>query len=178
MSRAVDVSRNIVHGGFFVLGKREVTPFTVSHGPPGDEETLVTYRGSGAPIRDALVSAIRSAKHRVFIASFMLGDEDVVREMIAAADRLKGGVYLITALDERSLGRGLREYEESEQESPEERKKNFERLTSSGVYVRGHESCHAKFAVIDDRIAIVGGGCIENDPVAEKRLQETILQKQ
>jgi hypothetical protein len=86
----------------------------------------------------------------------MLGDEDVIREMIAAAERLRGGVYLITALDERSLGRGLREYEDNEQESPEERKKNFERLTSAGVYVRGHESCHAKFAVVDDCAAIVG----------------------
>jgi phosphatidylserine/phosphatidylglycerophosphate/cardiolipin synthase-like enzyme len=156
MSGAVDVSRNIVKGGFFVLGKRESTPFNAGRMPPGDEETLVTYRDSGAPIRDALVSAIRSAKRRVFIASFMLGDEDVVKEMIAAASRLKGGVYLITALDDRSLGRGLREYDESEQESPEERKKNFERLTAVGVYVRGHESCHAKFAVIDDRVAIIG----------------------
>jgi phosphatidylserine/phosphatidylglycerophosphate/cardiolipin synthase-like enzyme len=152
----IDVSGNVVRGGFFVLAKSPPTPFSPSSPTPASEEVLVTYPDSGMPIRDALLSMIRGAKRRVFIASFMLGDEELIKEMIAAAHRMRGGVYLITALDDRSLRKGLKEYEESEQESPEERKKNFERLTSAGVYVRGHESCHAKFAVVDDRIAIVG----------------------
>lgn len=152
----VDVSRNRISGGYFLLSRHRGAPFTPRHAAAGSEQVLVTYRDSGAPIRDALIGMIRGARRRVFVASFMLGDEEVIREMIAAAERLKGGVYLITALDERSLGRGLREYEDNEQESPEERKKNFERLTSAGVYVRGHESCHAKFAVVDDCAAIVG----------------------
>jgi hypothetical protein len=152
----VDVSRNAISGGYFLLNQHRGTPFASPPGAAGSEQVLVTYRDSGAPIRSALIAMIRGATRRVFVASFMLGDEEVIREMIAAAERLKGGVYLITALDERSLGRGLREYEDNEQESPEERKKNFERLTSAGVYVRGHESCHAKFAVVDDCAAIVG----------------------
>ncbi len=152
----IDVSRNTVSGGYFLLTNNRGMPFSPTSLGDRNEQILVTYRDSGAPIRNSLIAMLRSAKHRVFIASFMLGDEDIIKEMIAAAERLKGGVYLITALDERSLGRGLREYEDNEQESPEERKKNFERLTSAGVYVRGHESCHAKFAVADDCAAIVG----------------------
>jgi hypothetical protein len=152
----IDVSRNTISGGYFLLNQNRGMPFAAASGATGSEQVLVTYRDSGAPIRSKLIAMIRGATRRVFVASFMLGDEDVIREMIAAAERLKGGVYLITALDERSLGRGLREYEDNEQESPEERKKNFERLTAAGVYVRGHESCHAKFAVVDDCAAIVG----------------------
>lgn len=152
----VDVSRNTICGGYFLLNQNRGMPYSSTFAEAGGEQVLVTYRDSGAPIRNALIDMLRSAKRRVFVASFMLGDEEVINEMIAAAERLRGGVYLITALDERSLGRGLREYEDNDQESPEERKKNFERLTSAGVYVRGHESCHAKFAVVDDCAAIVG----------------------
>lgn len=173
----VDVSRNTIVGGYFLLNQNRAVPFT-SASAAATERVLVTYRDSGAPIRDALIDMIRGAKHRVFVASFMLGDEQIISEMIAAAERLKGGVYLITALDERSLGRGLREYDDNEQESPEERKKNFERLTSAGVYVRGHESCHAKFAVVDDCAAVVGSANFvskgfEWTGEANVRLQET-----
>ena len=115
-----------------------------------------TYRDSGSSIRDRLIQLFRNAKRKVFVASFMVGDEQVIQEMIEAAERLRGGVYLITALDERSLRKGLSEYEDQEQDAPEERRKNFERLTSHGVYVRGHESCHAKFALADDTIALIG----------------------
>jgi phosphatidylserine/phosphatidylglycerophosphate/cardiolipin synthase-like enzyme len=152
----IDISHNRVPGGYFLLAGVRSVPFKSAIRSETSEQVLVTYRDSGAPIRDCLLHMLRSAKRRVFVASFMLGDEEVIREMIAAANRLKGGIYLITALDERSLGRGLREYEENEQESPEERRKNFERLTTAGVYVRGHESCHAKFAVVDDSVALVG----------------------
>jgi phosphatidylserine/phosphatidylglycerophosphate/cardiolipin synthase-like enzyme len=155
----IELAPLVVEGGFFLLKASRSAPpapyaWQSDTGTP--RRFLGTYRDSGAPIRESLVDALRAARRRVFVASFMLGDERLLEEFIAAADRLQGGVYVITALDERSLRKGLDEYELTEQEAPEERKKNFERLTSAGVYVRGHESCHAKFAVIDDHTAIVG----------------------
>ncbi|MCA9177464.1 MAG: phosphatidylserine/phosphatidylglycerophosphate/cardiolipin synthase family protein [Planctomycetales bacterium] len=152
----IDLSSLTVEGGFFLVNSNKPAPYDWIADEGGPRHFVGTYRQSGAPIREALIHAIRNAKQRVFVASFMLGDNQVIDEMIDAAKRLEGGVYLITALDERSMRRGLQEYEDNEQEAPEERKKNFERLTSSGVYVRGHESCHAKFAVIDSHTAIVG----------------------
>lgn len=152
----LDFAPVVVEGGYFLLKPNPAAAFEWVPDDGAERRFIGTYRDSGAPIRDALVRAIRAAKRRVFVASFMLGDEEVIEEMIAAAERLQGGVYLITALDERSMRKGLQEYEDREQEAPEERRKNFERLTSHGVYVRGHESCHAKFAVIDEQIAIVG----------------------
>jgi phosphatidylserine/phosphatidylglycerophosphate/cardiolipin synthase-like enzyme len=161
----VDFSRNRVEDGFFVLNGQGSTPYEWPDDRNQAFRFVGTYRDSGSPMRDALLAMIRGAKRRVFVASFMIGDEPVIAELLAAAKRLRGGVYVITALDARSLRRGLAEYEEQEPvgpeerrktEAPEERRKNFERLTRNGVYVRGHESCHAKFAVVDDTIALAG----------------------
>ena len=154
--RTLDLADRRVEGGFFLLRNRKQDPFTWSRDENKTQHIVGTYRNSGAPIRDALIEMLRAATVRVFVASFMLGDQPILDELIAAAERLKGGIYVVTALDEQSLGRGLREYEGDEQESPKERQKNFERLTSRGIYVRGHESCHAKFVVVDNTAALVG----------------------
>jgi phosphatidylserine/phosphatidylglycerophosphate/cardiolipin synthase-like enzyme len=152
----IDLSKNRIDDGFFVKNGREPSPYEWPADSGEPYLFLGTYQNSGSPIRDALLHLIRGAQQRLFVASFMIGDEAVLVELLNAASRLRGGVYIITALDERSLRRGLAEYEDQEQEPPEERRKNFNRLTTNGIYVRGHESCHAKFAVADDTIAIVG----------------------
>jgi hypothetical protein len=153
----IDLSLNRVEGGFFLLnGLRNPQPFEWPLENGDSFHFVGTYQNSGAPIRDCLIKLIREATHRLFVASFMLGDENVIAELLQAAERLKGGVYVITALDDKSLRKGLSEYEESEQSKPEERQKNFRRLTMGGIYVRGHGECHAKFAVADDQVALVG----------------------
>ena len=106
-------------------------------------------------IHEALIEMIRSASERIFVASFLIGDERVIEELLRAAERRRGGVYVITALSLKVLERGLAEYEVDDS-SPEERGKYFRRLTSGGIYVRGHEECHAKFAVFDDSVALIG----------------------
>ena len=155
--KEIDLSHKRIQGGYFTLNSAPATSVQWQADTGKDEYFVGTYRDSGSPIRDSLIELLRSAKTNVFIASFVLGDQLVIDEIVAAADRLTGGVYVITALDERSLRRGLEEYDQDESnESPEERRKNFERLTSRGVYVRGHESCHAKFAIADNSLALVG----------------------
>ena len=152
----LDLSQKRIDGGFFALTSAERVPYSWGSKNGGSERFLGTYRDSGAPIRGALIDLLRNAKKRVFIASFVIGDTELIDEIVAAADRLRGGVYVICALDDLSLKRGLEEYDDDIDGSPEERRKNFERLTSRGVYVRGHESCHAKFALVDDKVAIIG----------------------
>ncbi len=150
----LQLARNRVEGGFFLPSDRKRAPFEWLP-PDGTAFQFVgTYADSGAPMRDALIRMVRDAEKRVFIASFVIGDDALIGELVSAAERLRGGVYVITALDERVLARGLSEEEKGS--APEERRKDFVRLTSRGVYVRGHESCHAKFAVVDDVVALVG----------------------
>lgn len=157
MREAVDLAKTTLPGGFFVLNGRKSAPYHnwLDTGS-GDYVCVGTYRDSGSPLRDAILKAIREAQRKVFVASFLIGDEAVTQALLEAADRLRGGVYVITALDERSLERGMQDYQDDDDTSDEGRRKQFERLTTKGVYVRGHESCHAKFVVIDESMAIVG----------------------
>ncbi len=129
----LDLSGNRVDGDFFLLKRAQPPRFDWQPEPAGDYRIVGTYKGSGAPIRDALLEMLERARRRVFVASFVIGDDAVVEALARTAEHLKGGVYVISALDERSLRRWLQKYEEDEQESPEERRKNFERLMSSGV---------------------------------------------
>lgn len=155
----IDISSKRINGGYFTMkSKSDIKRPFIWQTDGGKEEFFVgTYKDSGSMLRDVLIDLLRSARENIFITSFLIGDELVIEEIIAAAERLQGGVYVITALDDLSLRRGLEKYDESEKEqSPEEREKYFARLTSRGVYVRGHESCHAKFAVADNNVALLG----------------------
>lgn len=118
-----------------------------------------------ASIREELIRAIGLAQRRVFITSFRIGDRKLNRALIAAAERLRGGVYVITSLDDEALRRGgdriastVERLDESRREigdDEEVQEKYFGPLSKRGVFIRGLRACHAKFAVIDDQLAIV-----------------------
>jgi phosphatidylserine/phosphatidylglycerophosphate/cardiolipin synthase-like enzyme len=118
---------------------------------------LMTVPGRSRTVRDALINLIDSASERVFLCSFLLGGEAVRDALRRAVQRLRGHVYVITALDERALQRSLaQELDEIDLDALRRERKSFEALTRHGVYVRGAESCHAKFCVVDDRAALLG----------------------
>jgi phosphatidylserine/phosphatidylglycerophosphate/cardiolipin synthase-like enzyme len=79
----------------------------------------------------------------------------MLEALTAAADRLRGGVYVITQLDEARLRKGLAELDGEDNLDVQAQKKRFDEMTRQGLYVRGHPNCHAKFAVVDDEIALV-----------------------
>lgn len=130
-----------------------------------------TSHGGEATLKRELLAMIRGAKRKIFIASFRFGDPEILEALYAAADRLQGGVYIITALDESGLRRGLRELHEptgfgspaagksrnnlQKNWSEEVLNKQFDSMTRRGIYLRGHSQCHAKFAVVDDELAMV-----------------------
>ena len=117
-----------------------------------------TFRGSAPSLRDAVLDLIHNAKRKVFITSFILGDDDLINALAAAARRLTGGVYVISGLSDRSLRKGLAELADRGDrghtitQKVEAEKKRFMSLTNQGIAVRGHENCHAKFVVIDDTV--------------------------
>ncbi len=120
-------------------------------------------------IRDALIALIDSATQRVFVCSFLVGGEAMRDVLRRAAQRLCGHVYVVVALDEKSLQRGLEL--EPNQVDPDDLKreiKNFEALTRHGIYVRGAENCHAKFCIVDDRAALVGSANFDPNGLGEE----------
>jgi phosphatidylserine/phosphatidylglycerophosphate/cardiolipin synthase-like enzyme len=153
--------------GFFLLRDHVEEPFPAA--PPAEAgwRFCSTYRGSTPSLRDAVLDLIARAERKIFITSFILGDEALIEALAAAARRLTGGIYVISGLNEQSLRRGLAELADRGDrgrtitDKIEAEKKRFMSLTNEGIAVRGHENCHAKFVVVDDAIAWVGSANLE-----------------
>jgi hypothetical protein len=162
-AESVDIAAQVIDDCFF-LRRRSADPADFAGAIPGAYRHVFTYWHSERTIRSALETMIAGAERKVFIASYLLGDASLLDALAAAAQRLLGGVYVITQLDDKRLADGLRDLADDGDERLEggtikaavqAQKKRFDQMTRAGIYVRGHRDCHAKFAVIDDRIALV-----------------------
>jgi len=124
---------------------------------------VFSYQRSESTIKEAALRLLTAAQHKVFLASFRIGDADLLKALYEAANRLRGGVYVISALDEKSLRRGLQSEDADAPGADDLRAQNkrFEDMTSRGISVRGHENFHAKFLIVDDREALVSSANLE-----------------
>jgi phosphatidylserine/phosphatidylglycerophosphate/cardiolipin synthase-like enzyme len=152
----VDLGTLTVPGGFFVerADPPPRTPFPSTVDGTGYRHSL-TYAGGGSTSRTDLVDLIDGARRKVFVASYFIGDAQVREALCRAADRLRGGVYVISAMTGRDLERAINEVDEDGEVDAKIERKRFEELTRYGIAVRAYEGCHAKFAVVDDRAALV-----------------------
>jgi phosphatidylserine/phosphatidylglycerophosphate/cardiolipin synthase-like enzyme len=153
----IDLGALPVPGGFFVrrVDAPERTPFPRSTGDGSGYRHSFTYLGGGSTTRADLIDLIDGAREKVFVASYFIGDAQVREALCRAADRLCGGVYVISAMTERDLTRAINEIGDDEDVDVQIERKRFEELTKHGIAVRAYEGCHAKFAVVDDRAALV-----------------------
>lgn len=166
MKTSIDLGQKRVSGGYFLLRpKHRPTAFAGALQSVADPVRFCfTYQQSRRLIEDELLRLIRNARQKLFITSFRIGDRKVFQALVEAAKRLQGGVYVITALDERSIAEGIEELDEDSTDPKAgiaSLKKDFHDMTSAGIYVRGHSSCHAKFAVADDNVALVSSANFE-----------------
>jgi phosphatidylserine/phosphatidylglycerophosphate/cardiolipin synthase-like enzyme len=154
---AIALAERVVPGGFFV-DRRDPparTPFAPV--PDGDAEIrhCSTYAGGGSTIGTELMSILESATEKIFVATLYLGDAQVRKALLAAANRLRGGVYVISALDDKGLDQAINKVDDKTGIDDQIELRNFRELTRHGVYVRGYPGLHAKFVVVDDRVALV-----------------------
>jgi phosphatidylserine/phosphatidylglycerophosphate/cardiolipin synthase-like enzyme len=152
--------------GFFLLRhpRARRTPFLPKDVGGAGYRHVFTYLKSEQTIKEAALEVIDSAERKVFLASFLLGDTELLDALYRAAGRLGGGVYVVSALDDDSLRRGLAETEADEDPDAAYLKahnKRFEDMTQRGIAVRGHDNFHAKFVVADDRVALVSSANLE-----------------
>jgi phosphatidylserine/phosphatidylglycerophosphate/cardiolipin synthase-like enzyme len=155
--------------GFFLARNTAPQAFLASSDSDGLYRHRFTYRESAESIRDAAVDLIRGAEHKIFVASFRIGDRRILDALLDAVGRLHGGVYVITAWNERSLRHDLAGIEEDLEEiDVAAQKKQFGDLTRRGIALRGHEQCHAKFLVVDDRRALVSSANLETSALADQ----------
>ncbi len=167
MSDTIDVGAVKASEGFFLLREHEHSPWQTRPDSADGWRFCSTFRESAPDLRNAVFDLIRKAKRKVFITSFILGDDELIDLLAATARRLTGGVYVISGLNERSLRAGLEELADRDERNEEitrkveAEKKRFVSLTNNGVAVRGHDNCHAKFVVVDDEVAWVGSANLE-----------------
>ena len=150
-------------GFFLVRDDAEPAEYVPGNLDTGRYRHVFSYRSSHTSIKDAVLDLIASARRKVFVASFRIGDTDLLGALYEAAERLRGGVYVVSALDEQSLRRGLQREDADAPGADDIRAQNkrFEDMTSRGITVRGHENFHAKFVVVDDRVALVSSANLE-----------------
>jgi phosphatidylserine/phosphatidylglycerophosphate/cardiolipin synthase-like enzyme len=139
-------------GGYFVIrpGAPARTPFHNTAGTPWGYRHSHTYVAGDSSTRDDLLALIEDATTRIRMSSYLVGDEPLRAALERASRRLKGGIRVITDLGPKTEG-----VQRSEDSSETRARQNFEALSELGVAIRGYPGCHAKFAVIDDRVALV-----------------------
>ncbi|MBU2670180.1 phosphatidylserine/phosphatidylglycerophosphate/cardiolipin synthase family protein [Actinoplanes bogorensis] len=156
-----------VPGGFFLLRDVQPAPFAAMP-QPGEYRHVFSYRDSDPGIQQAAVELVRRAKKKIFLASFRIGDKALLNALFEAVERLRGGVYVITAWNEQSLARGLSALEEYAGADIAAQRHRFEQMTKRGIFVRGYDNCHAKFLVVDDSAALVSSANLETSALIDR----------
>lgn len=114
-----------------------------------------------AHIRRVMVEQIAEAKQKVLFCSFLFADEEIVSALCEAAERLHGGVYVLTALGKHLRAEVLEPDSDVDantaklQDRAKRHEEHLQRLAHAGVWLRSAEDCHAKFCVVDDACAFV-----------------------
>lgn len=112
-------------------------------------------------IRNEIIRQIEGARTKIFFCSFLFADDAIVNALSEASERLRGGVYILTALDKHlradvleldvDLDANALKHEERARRHAE----HLRKLAHAGAWLRSAEDCHAKFCVIDDKTAVV-----------------------
>ncbi len=166
MADMFDVASRPVSGAYFVRSLAAGTFAASSLETPFDsfasDRLVWTHQGEQSTLKARLLEIIRRARRKIFIASFRIGDEELFEALFDAVDRLRGSVYVITLVDEKSLAKGHAEIEDDAGADKQALQKQFGPLVERGLYVRGHDSCHAKFVIVDDEIALISSANLES----------------
>lgn len=145
----IDIASVQIADGFFLAraDRRGSSRSRATHG-----RTVFTRPNQEASLRDALYELVDSAQRKLFVCSFLLDDPGLVDRLGRAAQRLRGSVYVVTALKDE----WLKDTFGDPDEAPSRPMKHLiEPLVKAGVQVRGCPQAHAKFAVADDREALI-----------------------
>lgn len=155
----------LVPGGGSPAGPMRILPSSA-----GDVDiTFTDETARRAHIRDAQLAAISGARRKVLFASFLFSDEAIVQALCAASERLRGGVYVITALD-KHMKADLSELDAEEDLSVDRRRERerkheelLRQMARAGVWLRSSSDAHAKLCVIDDEICAVTSANATNE---------------
>jgi len=117
-------------------------------------ELLVEPQARSRP----LLRAIDGAQTRIFVEVYILTDASVIRALERAAAQ---GVAVYVMLEHRPLGLGVQ---------PD---RMMDRLQAAGIFVKwtrpGFQLTHAKFVVVDDRLAVISSANFSRSAFRQNR---------
>ena len=120
---------------------------------PDNDEDLnheVMRVGPNKKFRNALIETIRNAEETIIASTFLFADEEIEKELLAAAKR-HVRVYLLTASDEQISNARYREDEDSfESKMVEQHKRTLDRFAGQ-IMLRSAGLVHSKFLVVGPR---------------------------
>jgi hypothetical protein len=156
----LEIAERPVPGWFFM---RRDAPLATLAPLVGNEAwwPCVSRQKTDSTILAAAEHLIDGARRRILLASFRIGHESLLRKLLDAAERLEGGVYVLSALDPKSLAKGSALLDDDTPPDKATLQKDFAPFAARGMCVRGHPSCHAKFLVADDDAALVSTANLE-----------------
>jgi phosphatidylserine/phosphatidylglycerophosphate/cardiolipin synthase-like enzyme len=163
----LDVGAMTVPGGYFLLRDTKSVPFTATT-EPDDYRHVFSYRDSEPAIQQTAIDLVRKARRKIFLASFRIGDKELLDALFDAVKRLRGGVYVITAWSDQGLRKGLAALEDDTTADAAAQKHRFDQMAEAGIFVRGHDNCHAKFLVVDDEAALVSSANLESSALIDR----------
>jgi flagellar biosynthesis/type III secretory pathway chaperone len=146
---------SIIDGGLFL--RRQTPPSLMPEykdGTGGSFKHLSTFSGKST-IKESLVELLNSAQTYVFFTSFLIQDGQIIQSLIDAARRLRGHVYVLTTLKDNDFDALLENEIDDDQWNFKEHIECVRQLVRNGISVKARKDCHAKFAVIDDKYAVV-----------------------
>ena len=169
----------MIDGGLFL---RRQTPSSIitkyEDGKSRLFKHLSTFSGRST-IKENLIEILKNAQNYVFFTSFLIQDEQIIQTLIETARRLKCHVYVLTTLQNNDFD-AIASFEDEiieEQWNFKEHIKGIQELVRNGISVKARKDCHAKFAVIDDKYAIVTSAnavptCFTDIPQQNGRIRE------
>jgi hypothetical protein len=118
-------------------------------------ETNLTKKKTS--IEDKLINSIKTAKSKIFISTWLLNSDKIKDALLHASKRLKGHIYIISAIEQNYFHY---RYSDDEEDYEEYNFATLEALKGKNedqvaVEIRGHKNAHAKFAIIDDEKVIL-----------------------
>jgi len=175
----IHYGNSTIDGGLFL--RRQMSQTEMPHYQDGQGQRfrhLSTFSGKST-IKEGLIDLLNGAKEYIFFASFLIQDDDIIRSLINSVKRLRGHVYVLTTLkdsDFNSLGL-LESQINDDQWNFKDHIKCVQKLVHHGISVKARKDCHAKFAVIDDKYAIVTSAnsvptCFGDVPQKSGRIRE------
>lgn len=117
-----------------------------------DKEDIVTTGITSTTHFDFLENMINNSLHTIKLSSLLFDDERLADLLIGAAQRLKGGVYVLTSSLNYKL---LDEYNYSKTDT-NRHLDVIRKFEGTLVLVKIVPNLHAKFAIFDSQIGIVG----------------------